>query len=296
MRRDPGLASQPLNRPPAAEGEISLIGLTKRFGDALAVDGIDLEIPAGEFFSLLGPSGCGKTTTLRMIAGFEQPDPGAGAARRRRTWRRRPPKRRNVDTVFQSYALFPHLKVFDNVAFGLRRRRRREGRGQARVGEVLELVQLTELRRAAARPALGRAAAAGRAGAGARAAGRRCCCSTSRSARSTRSCARQLQVELKQLQEQVGITFVYVTHDQEEALTMSDQIAVMTAGRVEQVASPRDLRGAGDRVRGGLPRRLEPDGGDRRRAFRAGSCQIRLGTFALDAARGATSALGATAS
>ena len=219
-----------------AGGHVKLVDLTKLFGDDAAVDGINLEMPGGEFFSLLGPSGCGKTTTLRMIAGFEEPTEGqiildgvdVGAT---------PPHKRNVNTVFQSYALFPHLKVADNVAFGLRRQRVSKHEIRQRVAEALEMVQLTKL--ASRKPsqmsggqqqrvALARALVLKPAvllldePLGALDAKLR----------------KTLQIELKALQQQVGITFVYVTHDQEEALTMSDRIAVMSGGRVEQVAAP----------------------------------------------------------
>jgi spermidine/putrescine transport system ATP-binding protein len=220
-------------------GEVRLVGLAKSFDDATAVDGIDLDIRAGEFFSLLGPSGCGKTTTLRMIAGFEQPTSGM-VLLDGDDMTFVPPSRRNVHTVFQSYALFPHLRVFDNVAFGLRRKRVDKAEVRTRVREALELVELGRFagRKPAQlsggqqqRVALARALVLKPAvllldePLGALDAKLR----------------RQLQVELKQLQEQVGITFVYVTHDQEEALTMSDRIAVMHRGRIEQVAKPRDV-------------------------------------------------------
>jgi spermidine/putrescine transport system ATP-binding protein len=218
---------------------VQLVSLVKRFESFTAVDGIDLDIPSGEFFSLLGPSGCGKTTTLRMIAGFEHPTSGevrlngvdmAGTA----------PNRRPVHTVFQSYALFPHLRVYDNVAFGLRRAHVKGAELSRRVKEALELVQLVgfERRKPAQlsggqqqRVALARALVLQPAvllldePLGALDAKLR----------------RQLQVELKQLQERVGITFLYVTHDQEEALTMSDRIAVMNRGHVEQCGPPRDV-------------------------------------------------------
>src|SRR5215470_14240833 len=222
-----------------ASGEVSLVRLSKSFGSSVAVDGIDLQIPGGEFFSLLGPSGCGKTTTLRMIAGFEEPTSGevrldgddmAGT----------PASRRNVHTVFQSYALFPHLTVFGNVAFGLRRQKVAREDVRRRVDEALALVELVGFaRRKPAqlsggeqqRVALARALVLRPAvllldePLGALDAKLR----------------RQLQVELKQLQEEVGTTFIFVTHDQEEALSMSDRIAVMHEGRVDQVGTPREI-------------------------------------------------------
>jgi spermidine/putrescine transport system ATP-binding protein len=220
-------------------GNIKLVGLTKRFGLHTAVAGIDLDIPAGEFFSLLGPSGCGKTTTLRMIAGFERPDEGR-ILLNGEDMAQSPPNKRPVNTVFQSYALFPHLNVFDNVAFGLRRRRLSNEEVNRRAGEALELVMLDglETRKPSElsggqqqRVALARALVLQPAGLlldeplGALDAKLR----------------RQLQIELKSLQQRVGITFVYVTHDQDEALTMSDRIAVMNEGRVEQAGSPRQI-------------------------------------------------------
>jgi spermidine/putrescine transport system ATP-binding protein len=220
-------------------GTIQLIGLSKRFGGHLAVDAIDLDIPGSQFFSLLGPSGCGKTTTLRMIAGFEKPDSGR-ILLNGKNMEQSPPNRRPVNTVFQNYALFPHLNVFDNVAFGLRRARVGKEEVNRRTGEALELVMLNGLghRKPSElsggqqqRVALARALVLKPASLlldeplGALDAKLR----------------RQLQIELKALQEQVGITFVYVTHDQDEALTMSDRIAVMNEGRVEQVGSPREI-------------------------------------------------------
>jgi len=221
------------------KGEVSLVALTKRFGDFVAVDAIDLQIPPGGFFSLLGPSGCGKTTTLRMIGGFEQPTSGQ-VLLDGRDMAGTPPSKRPVNTVFQSYALFPHLRVFDNVAFGLRRQKVPRAEVRQRVGEALELVRLGPL--AGRKPgqlsggqqqrvALARALVVKPAvllldePLGALDAKLR----------------RELQLELKQLQNEVGITFAYVTHDQEEALTMSDRIAVLNEGRVEQAASPREL-------------------------------------------------------
>ncbi|HKR69942.1 MAG TPA: polyamine ABC transporter ATP-binding protein [Streptosporangiaceae bacterium] len=221
------------------KGHISLVSLTKHFGQLAAVDSIDLEIPSGGFFSLLGPSGCGKTTTLRLIAGFEQPTSGR-VLLDGRDMAKTPPSKRPVNTVFQSYALFPHLRVFDNVAFGLRRAHVPRDEVRRRVGEALELVQLSDL--AARKP-------------GQLSGGQQQRVALARAlvlrpavllldeplGALDAKLRRQLQVELKQLQTHVGITFVYVTHDQEEALTMSDRIAVINHGRVEQAASPRDL-------------------------------------------------------
>jgi spermidine/putrescine transport system ATP-binding protein len=218
---------------------VHLTGLTKRFRTVVAVDGIDLDIAAGEFFSLLGPSGCGKTTTLRLIAGFERPDAGAirvGNADMVGT----PPHRRPVNTVFQHYALFPHLSVADNVGFGLRFTDASGEERRKRVAEALDLVQMAHLaRRMPAqlsggeqqRVALARALVLSPSvllldePLGALDAKLR----------------KLLQVELKALQERVGITFLYVTHDQEEALTMSDRLAVMDAGRIRQVGTARDV-------------------------------------------------------
>src|ERR1700740_2733183 len=201
---------------------IALEGVSKDYGKVAAVRDVSISIPEGEFFSLLGPSGCGKTTTLRMIAGFEQPTSGqvlldgtdmSGI----------PPNRRNVNTVFQSYALFPHLKVFDNVAYGLRRARGERPEIRRRVGEVLEQVRLSGFasRKPAQlsggqqqRVALARALVLKPA----------VLLLDEPLGSLDAKLRRQLQVELKALQEQVGITFLYVTHDQEEAITMSDRI------------------------------------------------------------------------
>jgi spermidine/putrescine transport system ATP-binding protein len=219
--------------------EIRLEGLTKLFGEVRAVDDVSISILPGEFFSLLGPSGCGKTTTLRMIGGFDLPSAGRIELRGRDVTAD-PPDKRPVNMVFQHYALFPHLDVGENVAFGLRRRGVERGEITRRVGEALDLVRLPgyEKRRPnqlsggqQQRVALARALVN----------------------RPTvllldeplgaldLKLRRQLQVELKRIQQEVGITFVYVTHDQEEALTMSDRIAVMNAGRVEQLGTPEEL-------------------------------------------------------
>jgi spermidine/putrescine transport system ATP-binding protein len=221
-----------------AGGSIELVALTKRFSE-IAVDNIDLNVASGEFFSLLGPSGCGKTTTLRLVAGFEQPTSGKILLDGLDV-SDVPPHRRNVNTVFQSYALFPFLDVFDNVAFGLRHRRLDKADLRRRVNESLDLVHMSSF--AKRRPgqlsggqqqrvALARALVLNPAvllldePLGALDAKLR----------------RALKVELKALQERVGITFLYVTHDQEEALTMSDRLAVMNGGRIVQIGTPRQV-------------------------------------------------------
>jgi spermidine/putrescine transport system ATP-binding protein len=219
--------------------EVRLVDVVKRFGDTVAVDHIDLEVRDGEFFSLLGPSGCGKTTTLRMIGGFEEPTSGVIELHGEDvTWL--PPFRRNVNTVFQNYALFPHLTIYENVAFGLRRKGVRDSEVRSRVSEMLDLVELPGFERRkpaqisggqAQRVALARALINKPAvllldeplGA------------------LDLKLRKQMQVELKRIQQEVGITFIYVTHDQEEAMTMSDRIAVMNRGRYEQLGDPESL-------------------------------------------------------
>jgi spermidine/putrescine transport system ATP-binding protein len=219
--------------------EVRLVELTKRFGELVAVDRVSLDIPAGEFFSLLGPSGCGKTTTLRMIGGFELPTSGR-IELRGRDITDDPPERRPVNMVFQSYALFPHLTVFDNVAFGLRRRKVPDPDVRRRVGAALELVRLPGYERRRPEQLSGgqqqRIALA-----------RALVCEPTVLLLDEPLGAldlklrRQLQVELKRIQLEVGITFVYVTHDQEEALALSDRIAVMNGGQVEQLGTPEEL-------------------------------------------------------
>jgi spermidine/putrescine transport system ATP-binding protein len=222
-----------------AEIEVRLVDVTKRFGDFVAVDAISLEVRDGEFFSLLGPSGCGKTTTLRMLGGFEEPTSGLIELHGKDvTWL--PPYRRHVNTVFQNYALFPHLTLFENIAFGLRRQGVKGDEVKRRVDDALELVQLKgfEGRKPgqisggqAQRVALARAL-------------------INRPAvllldeplgALDLKLRKQMQVELKRIQQEVGITFIYVTHDQEEAMTMSDRIAVMNKGRYEQLGEPETL-------------------------------------------------------
>ncbi|HYH87885.1 MAG TPA: ABC transporter ATP-binding protein [Solirubrobacteraceae bacterium] len=218
---------------------VELAGVTKRFGTFTAVDDLHLTITQGEFFSLLGPSGCGKTTTLRLIAGFEQPTEGEIRLDGEDV-ARVPPYRRNVNTVFQSYALFDHLDVSENVAFGLRRRKVAKGEITQRVGEALELVSLAE--RARARP-------------DELSGGQRQRVALARALVNRPSVLlldeplgaldlqlrKQMQIELKRIQREVGITFVYVTHDQEEALAMSDRIAVMSDGVVQQLGAPEEV-------------------------------------------------------
>jgi spermidine/putrescine transport system ATP-binding protein len=218
---------------------VELAKVTKRFGTFTAVDALDLSIAEGEFFSLLGPSGCGKTTTLRLIAGFEQPSEGEVRLDGDDV-AKVPPYRRNVNTVFQSYALFDHLNVEDNVAFGLRRRKVAKADVQRRVAEALELVALHERARARPNELSG---------------GQRQRVALARALVNRPSVLlldeplgaldlqlrKQMQIELKRIQREVGITFVYVTHDQEEALAMSDRIAVMHDGVVQQLGPPEEI-------------------------------------------------------
>ncbi len=222
-----------------AVAAVELTSVTKQFGDFVAVHDLDLQIRDGEFFSLLGPSGCGKTTTLRMIAGFEQPTTGevyihgqpvAGI----------PPYRRPVNTVFQSYALFPHMTVAQNVAFGLEMKKVTRPEIERRVAETLELVQLRQMENRRPRQLSG--------GQQQRVALARALVNRPEVLLLDEPLGaldlklrKAMQLELKQIQAEVGITFVYVTHDQEEALTMSDRIAVMDAGIVQQVGDPRDI-------------------------------------------------------
>ncbi len=221
------------------EGEIRLEELCKKFDDFVAVDGIDIDMPPGEFFTLLGPSGCGKTTTLRMIAGFERPTSGRILLDGNDV-ARVPPHQRNVNTVFQSYALFPHLDVAKNVAFGLKYHKLDKAERAKRVGAALELVNMTEFARRKAdqlsggqqqRVALARALVLRP----------RVLLLDEPLGALDAQLRKNLQVELKALQAELGITFIFVTHDQSEALTMSDRIAVMNRGRVEQAAPPKAI-------------------------------------------------------
>ena len=219
--------------------DVRLERVTKRFSDVVAVDDLSLEIGQGEFFSLLGPSGCGKTTTLRMIGGFEEPTAGTVYLRGRDVTDL-PPYKRNVNTVFQSYALFPHLNVFDNVAFGLRRRKVDRSEVGRRVRESLALVGLAqhETRKPSQlsggqqqRVALARALVNHP----------QVLLLDEPLGALDLKLRKQMQLELKRIQDEVGITFVYVTHDQEEAMTMSNRIAVMEEGQIKQIGEPEDV-------------------------------------------------------
>jgi putative spermidine/putrescine transport system ATP-binding protein len=232
--RRPGAATDPDRS--ATEPDVRLSGLTKRYGEIVAVDRMELEIESGEFFTLLGPSGSGKTTTLRMIAGFEIPDAGSVELAGRDVTAL-PPYDREVNTVFQDYALFPHMSVSENIEYGLRVRKVTGAERERRRTEALQMVRLTgfesrkpgELsggqrqRIALARAIVNRP---------------RVLLLDEPLGALDLKLREQMQVELKGIQDEVGITFVYVTHDQEEALTMSDRIAVMNAGRIEQVGTP----------------------------------------------------------
>ena len=197
-------------------------------------------MPPGEFFTMVGPSGCGKTTTLRMIAGFERPTSGRILLDGEDV-AQTPPHRRNVNTVFQSYALFPHLNVADNVAFGLKYKKVTKAE-RAHAGRRGARARAARPATRSASPGSSRAASSSASRWPARSCcARACCCSTSRSARSTPACARTCRSSSRRCRRTLGITFVFVTHDQEEALTMSDRVAVMNGGRVEQSGPPQEM-------------------------------------------------------
>jgi putative spermidine/putrescine transport system ATP-binding protein len=260
-------AGSPTGEAAAAErGEgvpdIRLSGLVKRYGEVTAVAGVDLDVLAGEFFTLLGPSGSGKTTTLRLIAGFERPDEGrvelAGA-----DVSGRPPYARDVNTVFQDYALFPHMSVADNVAYGLRVRKVAGAERRRRAAEALEMVRLPDVG--------GRRPSQLSGGQRQRVALARAIVNRPRVLLLDEPLGaldlklrQEMQVELKRIQSEVGITFVYVTHDQEEALTMSDRLAVFNDGRIEQVGAPAEVyeRPGSEFIAGfvGVSNLLERDG------------------------------------
>jgi spermidine/putrescine transport system ATP-binding protein len=235
LRHEPGSAHATGDGTP----DVAIVDVTKQFGDVVAVDSMNLSVESGAFYSFLGPSGCGKTTTLRMIAGFEQPtsgeillagEPVAGV----------PPYRRNVNTVFQHYALFPHMNVAQNVGYGLRQKKVSKADEARRVGEALDLVRLSGYERRRTWELSG---------------GQQQRVALARALINhptvllldeplgalDRKLRHEMQIELKQLQREVGITFIYVTHDQEEALTMSDVIVVMRDGRIQQQGHPEDL-------------------------------------------------------
>ena len=226
-------------RPALSGPVIGVDHVFKRFGDYVAVDDANFEVRSGEFFSLLGPSGCGKTTTLRMIAGFEQPTKGRILLEGQDV-STVPPYKRNVNTVFQHYALFPHMSVYDNIAFGPRSRKMEEAEIDRRVKELLEIVRLGALARRKPGQLSG---------------GQQQRVALARALVNYPSALlldeplgaldlklrQAMQIELKRIQREVGITFIYVTHDQEEALTMSDRIVVMNEGRVEQIGLPEEI-------------------------------------------------------
>jgi len=224
---------------PRGTADVRLERVTKRFDDIVAVDDLSLEIERGSFYALLGPSGCGKTTTLRMIGGFEEPTAGAIYLGEREV-SGTPPYKRDVNTVFQSYALFPHLSIFENVAFGLRRKGTRGGELKGKVEEMLALVQLAGYGKRKPRQLSG--------GQQQRVALARALVNSPRVLLLDEPLGaldlklrKEMQLFIKRLQHDVGITFIHVTHDQEEAMTMADSIAVMNDGRIEQLGPPAEL-------------------------------------------------------
>ena len=224
---------------PIGTADVRLERVTKRFDDVVAVDDLSLEIERGSFYALLGPSGCGKTTTLRMIGGFEEPTAGAIYLGEREV-SGTPPYKRDVNTVFQSYALFPHLSIFENVAFGLRRKGTRGGELKGKVEEMLKLVQLAGYGKRKPRQLSG--------GQQQRVALARALVNSPRVLLLDEPLGaldlklrKEMQLFIKRLQHDVGITFIHVTHDQEEAMTMADSIAVMNDGRIEQLGPPAEL-------------------------------------------------------
>jgi putative spermidine/putrescine transport system ATP-binding protein len=249
-------------RPGAGQAAVRLIALRKSFGSLAAVDGVDLEIGEGEFFTMLGPSGSGKTTLLRLIAGFERPDSGTVELRGTDVTRQ-PPYSRDVNTVFQDYALFPHMNVLENVGYGLRVRRVPRADRNRRAEAALEIVRLTGLS--------GRKPVQLSGGQRQRVALARAIVNEPEVllldeplGALDAKLRQEMQSELKRIQREVGITFIYVTHDQEEALTMSDRLAVFNQGRIEQLGTPVDVyeRPASDFVAGfiGISNLLERDG------------------------------------
>jgi putative spermidine/putrescine transport system ATP-binding protein len=223
----------------AAEPDVRLAGLRKLYGDVVAVDHVDLDVARGEFFTMLGPSGSGKTTTLRLIAGFERPDGGAVFLRGRAVTDE-PPYARDVNTVFQDYALFPHMSVEENVAYGLKIRRVARAERRSRVEQALATVRLVGYG--------GRRPAQLSGGQRQRVALARALVNRPQVLLLDEPLGaldlklrQEMQIELKRIQREVGITFIYVTHDQDEALTMSDRVAVFNEGRIEQVGPPAEV-------------------------------------------------------
>ncbi len=231
--------SVPSNGGGSERGSVELTDVTKRFGSMVAVDRLNLTVQPGEFLSLLGPSGCGKTTTLRMLAGFEQPDEGfirisgdfvQGI----------PPYKRDVNTVFQAYALFPHMTVAENVAYGLRQKRVSKSEISARVGEALDMVKMRKL--AGRRPRQMSGGQQQRVAVARALVNRPSVLLLDEPLGALdRKLREEMQIELKLLQSQLGITFIFVTHDQEEAMSMSDRIAIMLEGHVEQLGDPETV-------------------------------------------------------
>ncbi len=239
MVTNQSLTAEAVRESVVGEPDIRLERVTKRFGEVLVIDDLDLEIERGAFYALLGPSGCGKTTTLRMIGGFELPTAGRVMLGGTEVTNA-PPHRRPVNTVFQSYALFPHLTIEKNVAFGLERKRVGKAEIRRRVAEALETVQLPHLAKRKPAQLSG--------GQQQRVALARALVNRPRALLLDEPLGaldlrlrRQLQVELKRIQQEVGITFIHVTHDQEEAMSMADTIAVMNQGKIEQAGSATDL-------------------------------------------------------
>jgi putative spermidine/putrescine transport system ATP-binding protein len=272
--------------PADAEIDVRLTGLRKRYGEVTAVDGIDLEIGRGEFFTMLGPSGSGKTTTLRVIAGFERPDEGTVELCGRDV-SRLPPYARDVNTVFQDYALFPHMTVQENVEYGLRVKKVPRAERRQRAVEALSLVRLEAFG--------GRKPAQLSGGQRQRVALARAVVNRPQALLLDEPLGaldlklrQQLQVELKRIQQELGITFVYVTHDQEEALTMSDRVAVFNDGRIEQIGTPAEVyeHPKSEFIAGfvGVSNVLERDG----RRFTVRPEKIRILWEGEEAGRGAT--------
>ncbi|MFL5844562.1 MAG: ABC transporter ATP-binding protein [Solirubrobacteraceae bacterium] len=254
--------------------DVSLTDLHKSYGDVAAVDGVTLEVGRGEFFTMLGPSGSGKTTTLRLIAGFELPDAGTVALGGEDVTRR-PPNARDVNTVFQDYALFPHMTVLDNVGYGLRVKKVARDERRRRAEEALEMVRLTGY--GARKPAQLSGGQRQRVALARAIVNRpRVLLLDEPLGALDLKLREEMQVELKRIQGEVGITFVYVTHDQEEALTMSDRLAVFHDGKIVQVGAPAEVyeKPATDFVAGfvGVSNVLERDG----RRFTVRPEKIRL--------------------